>query len=246
MTESSAAPLPNTELKELISLIDHVCMACGEFEAISDDWHDDKAGTWQMEAAQKNLNEARTAIEALFGRLLSDNERQAEALEMFRDEQKRDKAEIKARGEVYGRMCETLHACCQKHHLGLGGEHVDRLVVEEVDRLQKAFDGEERAAEALMDQRDAAEEAFGQAFFLVTGRSPEWSNLWGHSEALDEIDETQELLRGEISRLREYILTPEEAQCLYDLTFGMAQTDFEQNARERLRKLSARSLSEKE
>ena len=44
--------------------------------------------------------------------------------------------EIKARGEIYGAMCDRLHACCQKYHLGLGGEHVDRLVVEEVDRLR--------------------------------------------------------------------------------------------------------------
>jgi len=44
--------------------------------------------------------------------------------------------EIKARGEIYGAMCDRLHACCQKYKLGLGGEHVDRLVVEEVDRLR--------------------------------------------------------------------------------------------------------------
>jgi hypothetical protein len=46
--------------------------------------------------------------------------------------------EIKARGEIYGAMCERLHGCCQKYHLGLGGEHVDRLIIEEVDRLHGA------------------------------------------------------------------------------------------------------------
>lgn len=46
-------------------------------------------------------------------------------------------AEIKARGEIYGAMCERLHGCCQKYHLGLGGEHVDRLVIEEVSRLRE-------------------------------------------------------------------------------------------------------------
>lgn len=33
-------------------------------------------------------------------------------------------------------MCERLHDRCQKYHLGLGGEHVDVLVCEELDRLK--------------------------------------------------------------------------------------------------------------
>ena len=63
-----------------------------------------------------------------------------EAFNKYEDEKKPHVAElekeIKARGEIYGAMCDRLHACCQKYHLGLGGEHVDRLVVEEVDRLR--------------------------------------------------------------------------------------------------------------
>lgn len=61
----------------------------------------------------------------------------------------KQEAEIKARGELWGRMCETLHACCQKYHLGLGGEHVDRLVVEEVDRLRSSALTPEEAQQIL-------------------------------------------------------------------------------------------------
>lgn len=50
----------------------------------------------------------------------------------------------------------------------------------------------------LIDQRDAAEEAFSQAYFLVTGRSPEWSNRFGHAEALEEIEDACTLLRKSI------------------------------------------------
>ena len=49
--------------------------------------------------------------------------------------------------------------------------------------------------EQLTNERDAAEDALSQAYFLITGRSPEWSNLFGYAEALQEIDEAQSLLR---------------------------------------------------
>lgn len=43
--------------------------------------------------------------------------------------------EVKAMNKMFGEVCEPLHDCCQRHKLGLGGEHVQHLVVEEVDRL---------------------------------------------------------------------------------------------------------------
>jgi hypothetical protein len=54
---------------------------------------------------------------------------------------------------------------------------------------------EERAHLQTIDQRDRAEEALSQAYFLITGRSPEWSNLFGYDEALEEIDDAQKTLR---------------------------------------------------
>ncbi len=38
-----------------------------------------------------------------------------------------------------------------------------------------------------IDQRDAAEDALSDAFRLVTGREPEWSNLFGYADAMEEI-----------------------------------------------------------
>lgn len=46
----------------------------------------------------------------------------------------------------------------------------------------------EEAMLQLIDERDAAEDALGQAYYLATGRSPEWSNKFGHKEALAEIE----------------------------------------------------------
>lgn len=66
--------------------------------------------------------------------------------------------------------------------------------------LAAAEEGAEKAEGELIDQRDAAEQAFSQAYYLVVGRSPEWSNLFGANEALEEMDDAQRLLRGAVKR----------------------------------------------
>ncbi len=48
---------------------------------------------------------------------------------------------------------------------------------------------EEKLHEASLAERDEAEDAVSQAFCVVTGNAPEWSNLFGYKEALDEIAE---------------------------------------------------------
>lgn len=50
------------------------------------------------------------------------------------------------------------------------------------------IDRQERQLIATIEERDAAEEALSQAYFLVMGHSPEWSNCFGHTEALREIE----------------------------------------------------------
>jgi len=72
-----------------------------------------------------------------------------------------------------------------------------------VDRVAKAFDvviksmrKDERDLEKAIEERDAAEEALSQAYFIVTGNSPEWSNLFGHDQALDDIRAACEALRA--------------------------------------------------
>jgi hypothetical protein len=54
---------------------------------------------------------------------------------------------------------------------------------------------DEKAMLQLIDERDAAEEALSQAYYLVTGRSPEWSNKFGHTQALEDIKEACAILR---------------------------------------------------
>ena len=46
---------------------------------------------------------------------------------------------------------------------------------------------EERAHGETIDQRDAAESALSEAYLIVTGEPPEWSNRFGYREALDDI-----------------------------------------------------------
>ncbi len=38
-----------------------------------------------------------------------------------------------------------------------------------------------------IDQRDAAEDAISEVYNLVIGRAPEWSNLFGYSDAVAQI-----------------------------------------------------------
>jgi hypothetical protein len=58
----------------------------------------------------------------------------------------------------------------------------------------------ERTELQLIDERDAAEEAMSQAYYLVTGRSPQWSNMFGYSEALEEIGDAITLLKESLKR----------------------------------------------
>jgi hypothetical protein len=65
-----------------------------------------------------------------------------------------------------------------KHQLATTPETVEPSVREEREYL------------ALIDQRDAAEDALANAFHLVTGEYPEWSNAFGYTDALEGIKET--------------------------------------------------------
>lgn len=64
------------------------------------------------------------------------------------------------------------------------------------DPAEEAVERDESAMLQLIDERDAAEQALSQAFYLTTGRSPEWSNLFGHDEALQEIKDALDTMRG--------------------------------------------------
>lgn len=54
--------------------------------------------------------------------------------------------------------------------------------------------------EFQIDRRDEAAQAFSQAYYLVTGTSPKWSNTFGYDEALEEIKDACTLLRAHIRK----------------------------------------------
>jgi len=62
-------------------------------------------------------------------------------------------------------------------------------------RVTAELEKEERRHEQTLTERDNAENALSQAYFLIIGESPEWSNNFGHNDAIDEIDDAQRLLR---------------------------------------------------
>src|SRR5216683_57546 len=49
----------------------------------------------------------------------------------------------------------------------------------------------EEAAEQIVQERDNAEEALSRAYYLIMGRAAEWSNNFGHVQALEDIDDAQ-------------------------------------------------------
>lgn len=59
--------------------------------------------------------------------------------------------------------------------------------VERVAKLEAELAREDRSHSETIDQRDAAESALSEAYLIVTGRAPKWSNLFGYREALDDI-----------------------------------------------------------
>ena len=54
-------------------------------------------------------------------------------------------------------------------------------------RLRSDLNNEEQMHCATIDQRDAAEDCIGDIYAMFTGRAPEWSNLFGYSDAVEEL-----------------------------------------------------------
>lgn len=54
--------------------------------------------------------------------------------------------------------------------------------------VERERDASQRSENQLIDERDAFEKAMSDAYLRVVGGSPEWSNLFGIDETLDDID----------------------------------------------------------
>lgn len=70
-------------------------------------------------------------------------------------------------------------------------------------KVVKAIAKLERDLAQAIDERDKAEEALSQAYYLATGRSPEWSNKFGHDDAVEEIGDVVAVLKAEVVELRQ-------------------------------------------
>lgn len=93
-----------------------------------------------------------------------------------------------------------------------GSEASEMLKLEaEIDKLKLELNNEERMHEQTIEQRDAAEDALSDAFTAVTGREPEWSNLFGYAEALDEMRPELAALRARLEAMEVQISN--NAQC---------------------------------
>lgn len=77
----------------------------------------------------------------------------------------------------------------------------------ERDQQREHADGleekHEREALAMIDERDRAQDAISQAYYLIIGESPEWSNEFGYSQATMAIDEAQTSLRQSLDSEKE-------------------------------------------
>lgn len=108
-------------------------------------------------------------------------------------------------------MCGNKDVLMRERHDGLFVRHEDHLAAlaaqqEEHQRQLERFGSiEEKSHLQTIDERDRAEEALSQAYYLVVGHSPEWSNLFGHDEAINDIDDAQKCLRAEVAAQQEEI-----------------------------------------
>jgi tetratricopeptide (TPR) repeat protein len=86
-------------------------------------------------------------------------------------------------------------------HVTVRGEYLARAQSSELvtDDACRLLYGKDLAR--TVDDRDAAEQALSQAYFLVTGRSPQWSSVFGRTEAVADIDDAQSSLRQALQSL---------------------------------------------
>lgn len=53
----------------------------------------------------------------------------------------------------------------------------------------------ERSLDQAIRERDLSEECLSQMFYVVTGRSPEWSNRFGYPQALEDVGDVMAALK---------------------------------------------------
>ncbi len=108
---------------------------------------------------------------------------------------------------VYGNMTPFPRKC-----ITCGADEFEEIQKVAVEKILSALDSKllsvnaaaadqipyeehERECLKLIEERDGAEEALSQAYYLVTGRSPQWSNMFGFEQALEDIGDAVSSLK---------------------------------------------------
>src|SRR3546814_20490929 len=73
--------------------------------------------------------------------------------------------------------------------LGNGDFSVCTEAADALEAKDREIAREEQSHSRTIDERDAAEKALSDAYAIVTGRPPEWSNHFGFKEALDAMED---------------------------------------------------------
>lgn len=72
-------------------------------------------------------------------------------------------------------------------------------LLDELEALRAENARLEGSEEQLCGERDDAEQAMSQAYYLVTGESPQWSNHFGYVEAHEEISDRLYMLKSALA-----------------------------------------------
>lgn len=77
---------------------------------------------------------------------------------------------------------------------------LQEIHLKNIHSAQDACSEVNRIRDRLVDERDKAEEFGSHLYYLITGRSPEWSNLFGYDEATEDVDDAQRTLRESLKK----------------------------------------------
>lgn len=65
-----------------------------------------------------------------------------------------------------------------------------------LEKAAKEMADLERSLDQAIRDRDNAEECLSHIYYLVTGRSPEWSNKFGYPQAIEDIEDVMAALKA--------------------------------------------------
>lgn len=113
----------------------------------------------------------------------------------------------------------------------------------EIERLTREIEKEEKAHEITIDQRDAAEEALGNAYTIITGQVPEWSNLFDYNAALLEIEEASARAIAAEAKVAALVKVIEEVDGCFNAAYAEGLSEVLGEADERMRDLFTRRIA---